>query len=428
MYQLITNKTLRKEEYTMLINCPECELQLSDKAIICPHCGFPLKPNMTPRITRVTNRRKRLPNGFGQISEIKGRNLRKPFRAMITVGKNSKGKPICKPLKPESFFETYNDAYMALVEYQKNPYDLEPDITVKQLYDRWSEEYFKTLKSDSSMRTVMSAWDYCSSIESMRVTDLRARHIKGVMDNGIAVRKGKEYTPSANIKSRIKSLFNLMLDYAVEYEIVDRNYARTFNISDDVLQEKEETKRGHMPLTDDEIQLLWVNVDKIQYVDIVLIQCYSGWRPQELGLIELERVDMENWVFTGGLKTDAGIDRLVPIHSKVRHLVKRKYDEAIELGSQYLFNCTDVKTHKNSLKLTYDKYYHRFNKILNALDMNLEHRPHDPRMHFVTQAKKYEVDEYALKYMVGHKIEDITERVYTQREVEWLQKEIEKIK
>lgn len=27
----------------MLITCPECELQVSDKAYTCPHCGYPLK-------------------------------------------------------------------------------------------------------------------------------------------------------------------------------------------------------------------------------------------------------------------------------------------------------------------------------------------------------------------------------------------------
>lgn len=43
-------------------------------------------------------------------------------------------------------------------------------------------------------------------------------------------------------------------------------------------------------------------------------------------------------------------------------------------------------------------------------------------------AKKAEVDQYAIKYIVGHKIDDITERVYTQREPEWLKSEIEKIK
>lgn len=27
----------------MLFKCPECDLQVSDKAISCPHCGHPLK-------------------------------------------------------------------------------------------------------------------------------------------------------------------------------------------------------------------------------------------------------------------------------------------------------------------------------------------------------------------------------------------------
>jgi hypothetical protein len=49
-------------------------------------------------------------------------------------------------------------------------------------------------------------------------------------------------------------------------------------------------------------------------------------------------------------------------------------------------------------------------------------------MTFVTLAKKHGIDEYAIKYMVGHAIQDLTERVYTKREIEWLQEEIEKIK
>lgn len=96
----------------MLIKCPECDLQVSDKATFCPHCGYPLQPDIKQRKPRSkNNKRRRLPNGFGQISEIKNRNLRNPFRAMVTVGKTSTGRPICKPLKPESYFPTYNDAY-----------------------------------------------------------------------------------------------------------------------------------------------------------------------------------------------------------------------------------------------------------------------------------------------------------------------------
>ncbi|WP_435082293.1 hypothetical protein [Ohessyouella blattaphilus] len=77
-----------------------------------------------------------------------------------------------------------------------------------------------------------------------------------------------------------------MFDYALEFELVDRNFARIFTISKDIIEDIGETKRSHIPFTEKEIKLLWDNVNKIKYVDVLLIQAYSGWRPQELGLIK----------------------------------------------------------------------------------------------------------------------------------------------
>jgi len=410
----------------MLTQCPECELPVSDKANACPHCGYPLKPSEKQKRPRKSNKRRRLPNGFGQISEIKNRNLRNPFRAMVTVGKTPEGKPICKPLKPESYFATYNDAYAALVEYNKNPYDLEPSITMQELYDKWLPEYEKTVKSTKS---VTSAWAYCSAVYKMRVMDIRARHVKGCMEEGVAIIRGKEQHPSATVKNQIKSLFNMMLDYALEYELVDRNYSRTFNLTEETVKEIQSVKKEHIAFTDEEMDLLWANISSKQGIDIMLIQCYSGWRPQELGLLELKDVDLENWTFRGGMKTDAGENRVVPIHSCIQDLVLRKYQEAEALGSPYLLNWTDPNNrNKKNLKLTYARYQKAFERIRDELKLNPNHRPHDGRTHFVTMAKRYGVDEYAIKYMVGHKISDITEKVYTRREFAWLREEIEKIK
>ena len=65
------------------------------------------------------------------------------------------------------------------------------------------------------------------------------------------------------------------------------------------------------------------------WAEIVLIQCYMGWRPQELGLIELEKVDLENWEITGGMKTKAGTNRTVPIHPRIRPLVVKWYNTCL---------------------------------------------------------------------------------------------------
>lgn len=408
----------------MITKCPECDLPVSDKAVSCPHCGYPMQPNIQ-RKPKKSNKRRRLPNGFGQISEIKGRNLRKPFRAMVCVGKKENGRPICKPLKPQAYFETYNDAYAALLEYNKNPYDIESTITMSELYDRWFEYYRKTLHKEHSTNNITSAWKYCSDIYDMRVVDVRVRHIKNCIEFGTREYKGEERTPSYNVKKNIKSVFNLMFDYAVEYEIVDRNYARSFDISK-IAKAPPKDIPAHIIYTDDEINTLWEHVDDTPYADVLLIQCYSGWRPQELGLIELKNVDLDKWLFSGGLKTDAGKNRIVPIHPKIRELVVKKYKEAEMINSKYLIN--HFSNRKTDHFLSYSRYNYNFMKLIDSLNLNPSHRSHDGRKHFVTMAKKYKLDEYAIKYIVGHAITDLTENTYTEREIDWLIEEMKKIK
>lgn len=221
----------------------------------------------------------KLPNGYGSVHKLSG-NRRNPWRARKTTGwsldkKTMKYKQEYTTL---GYYPTKKEALQALAAYNEQPYDLDNNLTVMQLYERWSKEYFQSLKGKSGQRTITSAWAYCSDVYDIKVRDLRARHIKGCIDDGTAVVRGVKKTASAGTKSRIKSIFNLMLDYALEYEIVDRNYARTFNLSDDIIKEKAEAKRQHIPFTDREMEILWANVDKVLYVDVVLIQCYSGWR------------------------------------------------------------------------------------------------------------------------------------------------------
>ena len=380
----------------MLINCPECELQVSDKAISCPHCGYPFKPSLHPQSS---SKRKRLPNGFGQISRVKG-NLRSPYRAMVTVGKTETGRPICKLLRPKAFFRTYNDAYAALLEYNRDPYAMESK-TLAELYDMWSEDFFVDL-SESAITKYKQCWRYCSDLQHMRVRDIRVRHIRSVMS----------MSESPQTIKYIKNMFALMLDKAVEYEMTDKNYARMFNLDKSISKAANTTIRKHIPFESWEIDRMFENISA-SVCRMVLIQCYSGWRPQELLNIKRSDVDLKNWSFRGGMKTEAGKNRVVPIHSKIRDLVKEFYDN----GDEYLFG-----------KMSYRDYLYLFKDMLYKLELNEDHRPHDCRTHFVTMCKTYSVDEYAIKYMVGHTIKDITEDVYTYRSVEWLSSEIEKIK
>ena len=72
-------------------------------------------------------------------------------------------------------------------------------------------------------------------------------------------------------------------------------------------------------------------------------------------------------------------------------------------------------------QLKYENYYVEFKKRLP------NHKPHDPRKTFVTMAKKSGVNDFAIKRIVGHAIEDLTENVYTERDIEWLCEEAAKL-
>ena len=353
------------------------------------------------------SKRMRLPNGFGQISELKGRRLRKPFRAMVTVGKNENGKPICKPLKPKAYFETYNDAYKALMEYHSNPYQIAEEITVQELFDRWLEGHRKAMTANG-VKNIMCGWKYCKELYDMQVSEVRSRHIKQCLEQNSG-------NPSASTRNRMKSTLNQMFDYAVEYELADRNYARSVQISD-TRKELKNVKQGHMPFTDEEMNILWNHAGESECIDMILVQSYSGWRPGELVELRLENINLTEGTFTGGSKTEAGMNRTVPIHHRIAAIVERKYNEALSTGRATLFRMTDYKA-----------YHTEFGNVMKTLDLSPNHRPHDCRKHFVTLAKRYNVDEYAIKRIVGHRISDITEAVYTQRDPDWLRKEIEKI-
>ena len=408
----------------MLIKCPECGLQVSDKAIMCPHCGLPLSDKPIPQ-KRSKRKHRRLPNGFGQITEIKGKPLRKPFRAMVTVGKTPKGKPICKILKPEGYFATYNEAYEALVKYNSNPYDLDKEMTMDELYKVWYKHHQKDVKPQS-MHWMDNVWSYCNQIYSMKVRDVRTRHIKGCLDNGFVLINGEEHRPPKTVINNMKSLLNMMMDYAVEFELTDRNYSRAFSLAKDVGKEIEKDRKNHISFSDKEMKTLWQHKNDPS-VDLLLIHCYTGFRPQELSNITLNNVDLKNWTITAGMKTEAGENRLVPIHSCIRDMVKHRYDEAMKIGSDYLFNIyRNSKT--NIQPMNYNTYSREFNNIINRYGMNPLHRPHDPKKQFTTMAKKYNLNEYAIKRLVGHKINDITEKIYTDRDPKWLAEEVEKIR
>ncbi len=413
----------------MLTKCPECDLNVSSKAVFCPHCGYPFEPKKIT--TKNSNRRRRLPNGFGQITELKGRNLRKPFRAMVTVGKDESGRPICKLLKPNGYFNTYNEAYSALIEYHQNPNSIKSDITMDEYFKQWTMRQINLVKCGGAQTLLKSTWKYCAPLYDIKVKDVTMVDVENILKKSSVVYRGKTVEASVNVKKRIKTLLSQMFETAIVDGIATQNFAKHIQIKAEDTQDEappdlDNISEGkHICFSDDEMNTLWKNIDKVPYVDVILINCYLGVRPQELGLIKLVNIDMKNWIIIGGLKTASGKHRLIPIHTRIRPYVQRWYDRAIEVGSEYLFYNI---VRGNVTTLTYNAYRYNMNKVKKKLELNPEHKPHDCRVQFVTMAKHAGASDYAIKRVAGHQISDVTESVYTKRSFEEIRAEIEKIK
>ena len=359
---------------------------------------------------------------------------RKRYRARVTVGwefdeETGRTKQIVKTLG--SNYKTKGEASAALAEYLKNPFDIKnKDITFSQLYEMWFDDFIK--EHESHKYRVKAAYKYCSSLYDKKFRDITILDMKNCINNGTRIvdrgkYKGESKTASPTTKESMKYLFNHLYSYALEARIVDRNYAKEFTLDKKVFKEKEEKRKEKTPFTNEELDKLWKSIEFVPFADMIVYACYGGWRPSELVQLKVEDVDFENGFIKGGIKTSAGKNRLVPIHPLVMSIVKKYYEQAISVNSQYLFN--DV-TKKKGIGLSYDQYLSRFNKVIDTLQFGNEFTPHCTRHTFISKAKSKEVrmDEYILKLIVGHDINDITEHVYTHRELDELKEEMSKIK
>ena len=348
----------------------------------------------------------KLPNGYGSVYRLKG-NRRNPYMVVLTQGYINTKMGLKRMRVTLGYFSTKKEALTALTNYHENPYDIKVEtITFEELYERWSEEHFKKLNNKSAIRTYTAAFKHSTPIHKMRFKDIRPNHLEGTIENAEV---------GDATKSRMKSMYNLMYRYAVKYDIIEKNYAELCN------SVKVERKHIKVPFTIDEINLLWKNVDTIPFADMILVGIYTGFRPVELTMLKTEDVHLSEGYMVGGTKTKAGKNRIVPIHPMIEEIITRRCHEM----NEYLFSDYDMFEHTVS-PLNYEKYRGRFEKVIRALKMR--HTPHETRHTFITQAKYCQVNEYILKLIIGHEIRDVTERVYTHRNIEELKEEMAKVK
>lgn len=171
----------------------------------------------------------------------------------------------------------------------------------------------------------------------------------------------------------------------------------------------------HKSFTIEERKILWDNID-MDYVDTVIILMYTGYRINEFLDLKTEWIDIDNGLLIGGSKTDAGKNRIVPIHKRIMPLILKRYDKK----EKYLLRRDDGK------KIVYD-YYRK--KIFDPMmkELGMQHLPHDTRHTFATMLDNADAKETSIARLIGHTSFETTDRHYIHKDIQELKKAIDLI-
>lgn len=329
-------------------------------------------------------------NGEGSIFKLSGKR-RKPWAVRITVGYEENGKQIYKYV---GYYQTKTEAKTAVREYLVNPFNLDHKSTkLKDVYDRWSDQ---SQLAQTTMQSYGSAFNQAKQLHNMSMRDIKAVHLEAAMDQ-----------MKPHMRSVFKNAMGKVYAYAIKYEIVDKDLISLISIKT-TAETKEKT-----PFTLAEIDKL--KSFKHPLNDTVFILLYTGLRINELLEIKCENVHLDKKYMTGGKKTKAGQNRIIPLHDEIIPLIKARYNQ----GHKYLITKDNKKVGYATYRISY------WNKMTSAL--RLKHTPHDTRHTFTTFADRCEMNKVALKRILGHSLSDITDH-YTHKDIEELLEEINKIK
>lgn len=342
-------------------------------------------------------------NKAGCITKLSG-NRRNPYTVVITTGREwipetFKWKQTRKRI---GYYPTKEDAERALYEYLLNPYDLDSrKVTFGELFELVKKNKFENLANRTKV-TYNAAAKYLEPILDRAIFELKAGELQNTIDL---------CTFGSGTKKNIRTLINMVFNYAMENDIVSKNYADYIKI------EESEATFERIPFTNNEISWLWSTSDDYKS-QVLLILLYSGMRVNELLKLPRENCNIEEWYFDipKKLAKNTSSIRKVPIHKEIQNIVLTFYNRGK----------SDLMVKENGTTIMYNNFVARDMKKLNE-HFETEHRFHDTRHTFITKAHEVRMDDLCLKRIVGHVASDITSRVYTHITMKELSQEISKI-
>lgn len=345
------------------------------------------------------------PNKTGSVFKLKG-NRRRPWVARVTTGWQTvtaqkgkrAGQEYAQPIfHVIGYFITREEATLALSRYHTDPTP-GSDITLAELYEEWSAIKYPRI-SPPTAKNYKNAWKKVQHLGRHRFVDLRTKHWQESVDNSGLGLSGKK---------KILTVLSLLYNYAMQNDIARQNYSRFVE-----LPKKE--KKDMAVFGDIEIKKLEDSL-KVHGVDTIIFLIYTGLRVSEALSLTRFNVSLEQGIITGGAKSDAGKNRIIPIHPKLLPIIKTWLNKEGET-----LICREGKRISDNY---YRKYY--FHPALKVLGLP-QRTPHACRHTCATLLSRAGADTLSIQRIMGHASYAFTADVYTHPAIEELRKAISKI-
>lgn len=345
----------------------------------------------------------KLPNNYGCVFKLSGKR-RRPYAVRVKIGDKNNGSAIYKYL---GYFEKAQDAHTFLAKYHEGlvtpANQLKTDILFRQVFDEWIAEH-ERYKSVSKMthESYLMAFNQLKELHDKRFALLRLPDLQKQIDR----LEGKS---DSTIQKPI-TLLHFMYQYAMRQEYVEKDYSQYI-----IRVSAKEKQQFHKAFSHAEIKALWN--DGSPDARLILVYIYTGLRATELLEVERANVHLDESYLVGGKKTDAGKNRIIPLHKKILPIVRKLYNSST---GKYL-----VEEDGKPVSYMHFKDYH-MNPLMKRLGM--QHTLHDTRHTCASLTKEFECDDLYRKLILGHHVDSLTDRVYTHVEIARLVMEINKVK
>lgn len=327
-------------------------------------------------------------------------NRRKSWIARKTTGWTEDKKQIFYTV---GYFESRSKALDALAEYNKNPIGEARDTTFGEIYKKWSGSKYPKL-TRSTVNGYKAVWKRLEVLADIPIRNVVKSVLQEVID--AMVKEGL----SRSTLEKAKTLCVILFNWAIGDEIVKTNHGSAIELPSVAKTEKP-------TFSDVEIKKLDKQVEKGDiWAGTVLILIYTGLRIGELLKLTKFSINADNWTITGGIKTDAGRDRVIPVHSKIKPLIK-----------YWLTQPGDRLITRDGQAISAD--YYRASLYYPTLERAGVRRltPHSTRHTFATLLSNAKAPTKEIQELMGHSNYATTANTYTHPEIEKLREAIEAI-